>query len=70
MNFKNLFFSFFLVVALGLALVHAEESKEPRGPKITNKVRGADGGVQLQLTGMGVCMWINVANWGLWIGVL
>ncbi|OJJ03635.1 hypothetical protein ASPVEDRAFT_43126 [Aspergillus versicolor CBS 583.65] len=34
-NFKNLFLSFFLVVALGLALVHASE---PRGPKITSKV--------------------------------
>jgi peptidyl-prolyl cis-trans isomerase B (cyclophilin B) len=34
-NFKNLFLSFFLVLALGLALVHASE---PRGPKITNKV--------------------------------
>ncbi|KAL4873226.1 hypothetical protein BDV12DRAFT_160632 [Aspergillus spectabilis] len=34
-NFKNLFLSFFLVFALGLALVHASE---PRGPKITKKV--------------------------------
>ncbi|KAL4927128.1 peptidylprolyl isomerase [Aspergillus undulatus] len=34
-SIKNLFFSFFLVLALGLALVHASE---PRGPKITNKV--------------------------------
>lgn len=34
-NFKNLFLSFFLVVALGLALVHASEA---RGPKITSKV--------------------------------
>lgn len=33
-NFKNLFYSFFLVVALGLALVHASET---RGPKITSK---------------------------------
>ncbi|RHZ58833.1 peptidylprolyl isomerase [Aspergillus thermomutatus] len=38
MNFKNLFLSFFLVFAVGLALVHAEETKEPRGPKITSKV--------------------------------
>ncbi|KAL3468362.1 cyclophilin-like domain-containing protein [Aspergillus heterothallicus] len=34
-NFKNLFLSLFLVLALGLALVQANE---PRGPKITNKV--------------------------------
>ncbi|KAL4763312.1 peptidyl-prolyl cis-trans isomerase B [Aspergillus foveolatus] len=34
-SFKNLFLSFFLVVAVGLALVNASE---PRGPKITNKV--------------------------------
>ncbi|KAL4781187.1 cyclophilin-like domain-containing protein [Aspergillus varians] len=34
-NFKNIFVSFFLVLALGLALVQAAE---PRGPKITNKV--------------------------------
>ncbi|KAL4964712.1 cyclophilin-like domain-containing protein [Aspergillus stella-maris] len=34
-NIKNLFLSFFLVLALGLALVNATE---PRGPKITNKV--------------------------------
>ncbi|KAL5342611.1 cyclophilin-like domain-containing protein [Aspergillus crustosus] len=34
-NFKNLFLSFFLVLSLGLALVHASE---PRGPKITSKV--------------------------------
>ncbi|KAL4890919.1 putative peptidyl-prolyl cis-trans isomerase [Aspergillus ambiguus] len=38
MNFKNIFLSVFLVLALGLALVHAEEAKEPRGPKITSKV--------------------------------
>ncbi|KAL4982583.1 peptidyl-prolyl cis-trans isomerase B [Aspergillus falconensis] len=34
-SLKNLFLSFFLVVAVGLALVNASE---PRGPKITNKV--------------------------------
>ncbi|KAL3429510.1 peptidyl-prolyl cis-trans isomerase B [Aspergillus tetrazonus] len=34
-SFKSLFLSFFLVVAVGLALVNASE---PRGPKITNKV--------------------------------
>ncbi|KAL4775544.1 peptidyl-prolyl cis-trans isomerase B [Aspergillus nidulans var. acristatus] len=34
-SFKNLFLSFFLVVAVSLALVNASE---PRGPKITNKV--------------------------------
>ncbi|KAL4819166.1 peptidyl-prolyl cis-trans isomerase B [Aspergillus spinulosporus] len=34
-SFKNLFLSFFLVVAVGLALVNASG---PRGPKITNKV--------------------------------
>ncbi|RDW57937.1 Peptidyl-prolyl cis-trans isomerase B [Aspergillus mulundensis] len=33
-NLKNIFLSFFLVLAVGLALVNAE----PRGPKITNKV--------------------------------
>lgn len=38
MKFKNLFLSLFLVFAVGFALVHAEEAKEPRGPKITNKV--------------------------------
>ncbi|BCS00893.1 peptidylprolyl isomerase [Aspergillus luchuensis] len=37
MNFKNLFLSFFFVLAVGLALVHAEEA-QPRGPKITSKV--------------------------------
>ncbi|PYH47436.1 peptidylprolyl isomerase [Aspergillus saccharolyticus JOP 1030-1] len=37
MNFRNLFLSFFLVLAVGFALVHAEEAK-PRGPKITSKV--------------------------------
>ncbi|KAL6236073.1 peptidyl-prolyl cis-trans isomerase B [Aspergillus navahoensis] len=34
-SFKNLFLSFFLAVAVGLAFVNASE---PRGPKITNKV--------------------------------
>ncbi|KAL3472192.1 cyclophilin-like domain-containing protein [Aspergillus californicus] len=34
-NFKNTFLSFFLVLALALAFVHATE---PRGPKITHKV--------------------------------
>ncbi|KAL4906526.1 peptidyl-prolyl cis-trans isomerase B [Aspergillus multicolor] len=33
-NLQNLFLSFFLVLAVGLALVNAE----PRGPKITNKI--------------------------------
>ncbi|PYI06588.1 cyclophilin-like peptidyl prolyl cis-trans isomerase [Aspergillus sclerotiicarbonarius CBS 121057] len=37
MNFRNLFLSFFFVLAVGLALVHAEEA-QPRGPKITSKV--------------------------------
>ncbi|KAE8144299.1 cyclophilin-like peptidyl prolyl cis-trans isomerase [Aspergillus avenaceus] len=37
MNFRNFFLSLFFVLAVGLALVHAEEAK-PRGPKITNKV--------------------------------
>ncbi|OJJ44666.1 hypothetical protein ASPZODRAFT_134749 [Penicilliopsis zonata CBS 506.65] len=39
MQFRSFFLSLFLVFAVGLALVHADEaSKEPRGPKITNKV--------------------------------
>lgn len=39
MNFRNFFLSLFLVLAVGLALVQAEEGKkEPRGPKITSKV--------------------------------
>lgn len=36
MNFRNLFLSLFLVFAVGLVLVHADDA--PRGPKITNKV--------------------------------
>ncbi|RMJ20750.1 hypothetical protein PHISP_08380 [Aspergillus sp. HF37] len=38
MKFRSIFLSLFLVFALGLALVHAEEAKEPRGPKVTSKV--------------------------------
>ncbi|KAE8157835.1 cyclophilin-like domain-containing protein [Aspergillus tamarii] len=38
MNFRNLFLSFFFLLAVGLALVHAEEVNQPRGPKITSKV--------------------------------
>ncbi|OJJ41086.1 hypothetical protein ASPWEDRAFT_100771 [Aspergillus wentii DTO 134E9] len=38
MQFKNIFLSLFLVFAVGLALVSAEDNKEPRGPKITSKV--------------------------------
>ncbi|RJE20517.1 hypothetical protein PHISCL_07158 [Aspergillus sclerotialis] len=39
MKFRNLFLSLFLVFVAGFALVHAEDAKkEPRGPKITNKV--------------------------------
>ncbi|KAJ5610461.1 hypothetical protein N7510_007180 [Penicillium lagena] len=38
MQFRNLFLSLFLVLAVGFALVQAEEAKEPRGPKITHKV--------------------------------
>lgn len=39
MNFRNLFLSLFLVLAVGFALVQADDAKkEPRGPKITNKV--------------------------------
>ncbi|PTU24961.1 hypothetical protein P175DRAFT_0498062 [Aspergillus ochraceoroseus IBT 24754] len=34
-NFKSIFLSFFVVLAIGLALVQASET---RGPKITNKV--------------------------------
>ncbi|OQE28056.1 hypothetical protein PENFLA_c005G09076 [Penicillium flavigenum] len=38
MYFRNLFLSLFLIFAVGFALVQAEESKGPRGPKITSKV--------------------------------
>jgi peptidyl-prolyl cis-trans isomerase B (cyclophilin B) len=38
MQFRSILFSFFLVFALGVALVHGEEAKQPRGPKITSKV--------------------------------
>lgn len=39
MNFRNLFLSLFLVFAVSLALVQADEGKkEPRGPKVTTKV--------------------------------
>ncbi|KAJ9300970.1 hypothetical protein DTO271G3_2134 [Paecilomyces variotii] len=38
MNFRRLFFSFFLVFVVGFALAQADETKQPRGPKITNKV--------------------------------
>jgi hypothetical protein len=34
--FRNLFLSLFFVFAVGFALVQAEESKGPRGPKITS----------------------------------
>ena len=40
MRFRNIFLSFFVIFAFGLALVHADDAKKaPRGPKITNKVR-------------------------------
>lgn len=39
MNLRKFLLSFFLIATIGFALVHAEEAKkEPRGPKITNKV--------------------------------
>ncbi|KAJ5105497.1 hypothetical protein NUU61_002844 [Penicillium alfredii] len=39
MNFRNFFLSIFLVLAVGFALAQAQDAKrEPRGPKITNKV--------------------------------
>ncbi|KAJ5320243.1 hypothetical protein N7508_000526 [Penicillium antarcticum] len=38
MYFRNLFLSLFVIFAVGFALVQAEESKEPRGPKVTSKV--------------------------------
>lgn len=38
MQFRSILFSFFLVFALGVALVHGEEAKQPRGPKVTSKV--------------------------------
>lgn len=38
MNFRNLFVSLFLILAIGLVLVQADEAKQPRGPKITSKV--------------------------------
>lgn len=41
MQFKSLLFSFLLALTLGFAfLTQAEDA--PRGPKITNKVRGID----------------------------
>ena len=42
MYFRNLFLSLFFVFAVGFALVQAEESKGPRGPKITSKVIDID----------------------------
>lgn len=50
MNFRNLFLSLFLVLAVGFALVQAEEAK-PRGPKITSKVIGLIASVLAKLTG-------------------
>lgn len=41
MQFKGLFFSFFLALTLGFALL-AQAEDTPRGPKITNKVGGID----------------------------
>lgn len=38
MQLRSILFSFFLVFALGVALVHGEEAKQPRGPKVTSKV--------------------------------
>lgn len=37
MNFRNIFLSLFLVIAVGIAWVQAEEAK-PRGPNITSKL--------------------------------
>lgn len=48
MNFRNLFLSLFLVIAVGIALVQAEEAK-PRGPKITTKVSHLITGVLAEL---------------------
>lgn len=39
MQFKSLLFSFLLALTLGFALL-AQAEDAPRGPKITNKVRG------------------------------
>jgi hypothetical protein len=44
MYFRNLFLSLFVVFAVGFALVQAEDSKEPRGPKITSKVSNMNWG--------------------------
>ena len=41
MQFKSLFFSFFLALTLGFALLTQAEDT-PRGPKITNKVGAFD----------------------------
>jgi len=41
MQFKSLFFSFFLALTLGFALLTQAEDT-PRGPKITNKVGSID----------------------------
>jgi peptidyl-prolyl cis-trans isomerase B (cyclophilin B) len=38
MNFRKAYFSFFLVLTLGLALLARADDKATRGPKITNKV--------------------------------
>lgn len=49
MNFRNFFLSIFLVLAVGFALAQAQDAKrEPRGPKITNKV--------IQCLVLGPCM--------------
>ena len=55
MNFRNLFLSFFFLLAVGLALVHAEEVNQPRGPKITSKVYTLSTSLLMIVASLNVC---------------